>query len=635
MSDPFIPPSGPDAEAYETLVNTEGYRGRFVANSANIRLFIDNPYIVELPDNERMELNQSLLKPFQGETFYDDDKFIWICHHELNQTTNEVEYKYTSTGKQTDDKLKYYESKGVLNQLMSAYNNGRVYNFYVDRANLLVYPNSNLVFPHNYHHCRIRKVGLNTEGQPVYVAGILSDGLLLEYDIAMTSVVDNITGTNYSRMGVAHIFGMASPDVDTGNYDTIVNGLFYIVEFFDENNFIVDTKQFQAVDAAVENVHVPTESVVDLKIEVLRSSFPQDAVGDIYPLLSGETLDNTISFNVIGIYGDGTRKILNAYNDTNHLVIEGRENITEGLAIGSQVRIKFTYYPSLNESGDQIGAGVTKSIYFQIIENTYQSVYRAIPVMWKASGSTLNSGVNTYKLKLFTLTSDGILENRTKSLFDSIMIFDITLGMDGQLKPFDYPHVYNPYEQCIEFSPSINVLNFFTVSFKMYNLSKLTEFRFKMSFQAGDTGTSYLDASGGASFGYEEHGILSTFVATAVNPSSILRVDTVADSQRRFELTSDLAFDIRYSRNIGGQIKYPTAFQIFVAKDSTYQPMTRVTPYTNGAKTLNGYILQDDAIVNSIISNIHSYDKILVKFFATSTNTEQCVNIDSFNISRV
>ena len=57
--------SSPTVEAYSSSTS-EGYKGRFVGNSASIRLFKDNPYILSLTDSERTKKKLVIISNFGG-----------------------------------------------------------------------------------------------------------------------------------------------------------------------------------------------------------------------------------------------------------------------------------------------------------------------------------------------------------------------------------------------------------------------------------------------------------------------------------------------------------------------------------------------------------------------------------------
>jgi hypothetical protein len=164
--------TSPERQAYED-VEKEGYKGRLATNVANIRKFKDNPYIRDLPEADRMELNRNLLTPYNGELFVDDDRFQWVCTYDKDDN-GVITYVYTSKERDMFEKLKYYESKGVLNQLMSAYNNGQVYKFYYNSQTLELFPNTSIVFPDECYSYTIRKQELNDNNSFVFVAGVMN-----------------------------------------------------------------------------------------------------------------------------------------------------------------------------------------------------------------------------------------------------------------------------------------------------------------------------------------------------------------------------------------------------------------------------------------------------------------------------
>lgn len=620
--------SSPTVEAYSS-VTEEGYKGRFAGNSVNIRLFKDNPYILDLTESERITANKTLLKPYQGEHFYDDNFYDWICHYETDVTTGEVSYVYTSKAKELATQMNYYQSQGVLNQLISAYNNGRVYKFYVDRANLMMYPDSSLSFPVDYATYTVKRQGLNTNNATVYVAGQLVDTNISETHIYMKSVQDTVSGTSYKHMSAASIFGTSSPD--TKNYDTVVNNNFYVVDFYNTSGSIVDTKLFQAVDSTVDNIAVPSQSVVGLDVQVLRGNYTQTSSSGVYPILIGEDVSNNISYNLIATYGDGTRKIITGYINTGHVSIEGLDNVntSSGTTIGTQYTVKFTYYPTLNEDGEAVGSSVETSIIFQVVANNYKTLSKIIPTMWRSSGNSLNPSANVYKMKIWTMTSDGILENRTKSFYDTMKIYNTSAG---ELQSFTYNYTYNPYYQCIEFAPA-TVLSNTVFDFNIYSSNILGEYRFSAAFQAGDEDGIYVKSLiGTTDFGYDTStGLLRTLTATAQNECSLIY--GTGSSLTRFTLNSDTPFYNRYSRIINGSVVYPTSLQIYSVKDYTYQPLTSITSFSRTATSLTVYTTTDNSAITTLLSDLNAYDHILIKFIYPGETTSTLVDFDTFKIS--
>ena len=251
----------PERQAYESVTSDENLKGRFAVNIANIRLFKSNPYICNLPEADVLELNKKLLTPYAGEQFYDDDYYVYVCKVYKNELTGATEYKYISKEKENAELLAKYQQTGIQNQLMSAYNNGHIYKLYIDRANLMMYPDSSVVFPENYYFYTVRKQELNKNKEYVYVSGLLEDGELSDYHIAMKKVNDSATGTIYTRMGAASVFEISSVSGES-RFDQIVSGEFYVVDFFNSDGFLIDTKLFQAQDALITNTAVPSRSVI-------------------------------------------------------------------------------------------------------------------------------------------------------------------------------------------------------------------------------------------------------------------------------------------------------------------------------------------------------------------------------------
>lgn len=620
--------SSPTVEAYSSSTS-EGYKGRFVGNSASIRLFKDNPYILSLTDSERTEANTNLLTPKQGEHFYDDDFYDWICHIETDSTSGEKSYKYTSKAKELATQMKYYESQGVLNQLISAYNNGRVYKFYVDRANLMMYPDTALSFPSTYATYTVKKQGLNASSQAVFVAGTLSDDALLETHIYLKTVSDTISGTTYRRMTAASIFGTSAPD--TKAYDCVVNNNFYVVDFYNESGSIVDTKLFQAVDSAVDNIEIPSSSVTSLQVQILRGNVTQTSSSNIYPVLIGEDVSNNISYNLIAVYADGTKKIITDYINTGHVSIEGLDNVntSSGATIGTQYTVKFTYYPTIDEDGNPIGSSVTTSVIFQVVANNYKTLYKIIPTMWKHSGNSLDTASNIYKMKIWTLTTDGVLENRTKSFYDTMKIYDTSAGSTAE---FSYNYTYNPYYQCIEFAPG-TILSNTIFDFNLYSSNELGEYRFSATFQSGDSDGIYIKSLTGTSeYGYDSTtGLMRTLIDTAQNECALIY--GTGSTLTRFTLTSATEFYTRYARSINGTTVYPSALQIFSVKDYTYQPLTSITTFSKTAKSLTIYTTTDNSTVTTLLSELNTHDHILIKFIYTDSEDSTLVNFDTFKIA--
>lgn len=606
----------PNAQAYDTTV--EKLRGRFAPNIANIRLFKDNPYLSELTSEDKAAANEKLLTPFHGEQFYDDDKFVYVCQYEYDEEEGKTEYKYYSKEKDLSEKMDYYESRGVLNQLMSAYNNGKVYNFYVDRVNDMMYPTSELVFPYNYASYTVRRQGLNKSKEWVFVAGSLSDGNVIDTDIYMKPIKDTVMGTEYRKMTPAHIFNASNPD--NKNYDIVEHGKFYRVDFFNEEHINVDTILFQAVDASIEDVATPSESVVGLDVQVLRGDFPQSATGDNYPILAGEDT-SLIQYNVIATYGDGTRKNITSYVNTNQLVIDGTENLNSSAVIGTTVDIKFTFYPKLDTYGEPLGTPVSKTITFVITANNTSSIERIIPVIWKDS-ETGGGTTKAYKLKVYSINNNGYVENRTKAFFDTMKVYSAS---ESKLKDCEYSYTYNPYQQYIIFAPR-TVWEDTTFSFKLYSESIINEYRFIAQFVSGEETGVYVKAlSGTTLYGYKSGDPLNTLSTTTQNTV----VYYSATNKFEFNL-EDETFTNRYKVTRNGEIIKPNAIQLYLVSDSTMQPITLNTTFPASDYKITIDSNKTDKGIITLLSGIRANDYIIAKF--NNTTQDVCTAIDVFRV---
>lgn len=604
----------PNAQAYDTTV--EKLRGRFAPNIANIRLFKDNPYLKDLTEEDKATQNETLLTPFHGEQFYDDDKYVYVCQYEYDEDEGKTKYKYYSKEKDLSEKMEYYESKGVLNQLMSAYNNGKVYNFYVDRVNDMMYPTSELVFPSNYTSYTVRRQGLNASNQWVFVAGNIVDGNVVDTQIYMKLIKDSVMNTEYRKMTPAHLFNASNPD--NKNYDIVEHGKFYRVDFFNEENIVVDTILFQAVDASIEDVATPSESVVGLDVQVLRGDFPQSSTGDNYPILAGEDT-SLIQYNVIATYGDGTRKNITSYVNTNQLVIDGVENLNSSAVIGTTIDIKFTYYPKLDDYGEPLGTPVSKTITFVITANNTSSIERIIPVIWR-DASTGDGTTRSYKLKVYSINNNGYVENRTKAFFDTMKVYSAT---ESKLKDCEYSYTYNPYQQYVLFAPRTTWADT-TFSFKLYSESSLIEYRFIAKFTNQDG--VYINAlSGTTSYGYGTGGALKDY-AQSVQNTVIYYI-----SNSRFEFNIDSTFTDRYKITRNGEIIKPNSIQLYLVSDGTMQPITLNTTFGASEHTITIDTNKTDSGIITLVSGIRANDYIIAKF--NNTTQDVCTAIDIFRVT--
>jgi hypothetical protein len=642
--------TSPSRQAYP-IVGTEGYKGRFASNISNIRLFKDNPYILDLTEGQRAILNADLLTPYNGELFYDDNKFIYVCSVVTNETTGEKEYLYKSQEKELYGKLKYYESKGVMNQLMSAYNNGQVYKFYYNTGSLLLYPNPSIVFPADYVSYSIRRQGLNSNNEPIYVAGSVVDGVIESKNIAMKLVNDTVTGNSYRRMGTAQIFNVNNI---TAGYSTIENGKFYVVDFYNSMSEIVDTRLFQAVESAAYDTQVPSASVVDLKIMIFRNGADLKSASNVYQIYAGEDLTKTVSYAVIAVYDDGTEKIITDKLDTAQLSREGWDVNTNGATEGTKFEVKFTYYPQIDETGSPIGSAIERSVFFQVTTYQYSKIYKCIPVVWSDYNTDLtinDTNAKTYKLKVYTLSADGVVENRTRSFYNSMQI----LNNEGDSVPvnassFDGIYAFDPYNQCISFTfTSAAIAKEETFDFTMYNNGKLEHYRFNIDFgKSGNIDNTVKTAvdytfvkafnDNISEFGYGNGGIFEK-LSEIYNMNSYpvynkARIYKNASQQYEIELSmveSDSFVRDVYSRVINGTTYKPNRVVLYAVKDQTMTPLCSSSAINTTAKKVSVGTYSDINVTN-IIRNLDQYDYILAQFRTATDNDDFIVNLGMFSI---
>ena len=620
--------NSPDRQAYREALE-QGLHGRFAANIANIRLFKDNPYIADLPEADRIELNKKLLAPFNGEQFYDDDKFVYVCNIVKDPVSNEQRFVYTSKEKEIYEKLKYYETKGVMNQLLSAYQNGKVYRFYYNKTSLTMFPNADLVFPENYNSYTIRLQGLNSAEQFVYVAGQLNDGQISDVHIQMKVIEDVAKGTRYRRMGPAEIFATSNPD---NQYATIQNGFFYAVDFFDEQGQIIETKLFQAVEAISYDTQVPSATIVDLKITVFKNNTELKSSTNTYSIYAGEDLQATTALAVSAVYSDGTQKVITD-KQNNGLSIEGLDHNTTGMPEGSIVPVTVTYNPNVNSAYETIGQAITKEIYFQVVSNSYTAIKQVIPVVWKDNSSDFiidsTIGAVIYKLKVYGMSSTGVLENKTRSFYDSMKVV-----VQEQLDDFaDCPVAYDPYQQCCTFAfPAFSDTGQRTFEFGMYTNGKFEKYRFNVTF--GLTQQDFADRHGeivgpwvttGEKYGYKVGDVFKsgecTLANTYNNDTAVYNKATITGSMGVASMiniktsTPGTRLASRYSRLYDDGKSYDAgAIQLFSVKDKTCTPLTPIYTFNSGVTEVNVPIIDDDG-VRTIVKNLSTHDYILAKYY--------------------
>lgn len=635
--------TSPERQAYSS-VRENGYKGRFAANIINIRLMKDNPYIKDLNESERAELNASLLSPYQGEQFYDDDRNVYVADITKDPISGEIKYTYTSQTKHVADLLKYYETRGVLNQLMSAYNNGQTYKFYFDIGRKTLFPNSSLVFPTNYSYYTISAQQLNTNNQKIYVAGVVQDGSLLDVRIGMHVVNDAVNGTRYTRMGTAKIFEDSNPD--GGQYAELKSGEFYVVDFFDSDGELIDTKQFQAVKAMTDvSTQLPSASVVKLKITVFKNNITANTDSKIYGIYAGEDLSKTTSFAVIAVYDDGTEKLITDKLDTPVLTREGWDVNTTGAAVGDRFPVTFTYWSTVDEDGHPTGSKIEETIEFQVMENNYTKLYKVLPVIWTDNVTDLNvaigSEVVVYKLKVFTMSSDGIITNASKAFYDSKKVVQSS-GDEKTLVDFTAcPVTYDPYQQCVIFTYTQNIQAQDTeFNFQVRSNGILQDLRFTAKFGSGaGTGLFVQPLTNYRQFGYETDGLFSSLAFTyawnnnTVNKCNLATIkyeDAIASKTITLGLNAEgIYIRDQYARMINGILVKPSKVQLFMVKDATFTPISPLTQINTTASQVTINVYKDD-VVNELLNNNRTGNFIFAKFVTEVDDASTLINIEVF-----
>lgn len=633
----------PDRQAYGFDNETE-YKGRFVNSIANIRMLKSNPYISHLPEAEMLELNKTLLMPYDGELCYDDDMFLYICKITKDPLTGAQKYNYISKAKDDYDMLKKYEQTGVQNQLMSAYNNGRVYKFYVDRANLMMYPDTSIVFPEEYKFYTVRKQELNKNNEYIYVAGVIEDGELADTHIAMKSVNDVANGTVYTRMGAACVFEIENPSDET-RFDQIINGEFYVVEFYNKDGYIVDTKLFQAQNALITDTSIPSQSVTALRVSVLRQGIVQDSANGIYPTLSGENIDMTVAFSVRAIYNDGTVKDITDKLDTPQLSRSWDVEPTDTAVVGTQFKCTFSYYPNLDENRDYIGNSVEAQVVFQVVENVTDKVYKIIPVIWNTTISNYaGEGIATakvFKLKVYKLSNTGVLSNVTRAFYNTFKVFDDTKFVDFDKCSF----AYDPYEQCVTFVWNSGETSYRSLfQFQLWSSGVQESYQFYAIFGSNVDSMNgiYIKAlTGSSQYGYETDGPLSTLGETyGTRAGTELLANTIklsmANNNYQFGLTSYTTeeFSTRYKRKINGTTEKANSVQLYSVKDDTETPISRIYTFSPSDNSIVIPAIANDSMVETLISNLRNYDWILAKYYYTSNTGSALLNYDVYAVNK-
>ena len=651
MANTEVSNTTPDREAYNAYPagENENPHGRFASNLANIRKFKSNPYIKDLDEADLFEANKTLLTPYEREQFVDDDGFVYVCFYVKDPLTGETHYEYISHEKNLMKILDEYKQTGVQNQLMSAYNNGRIYKFYVDRTNLTMYPDSSLVFPENYEFYTVRKQSLNANKEHVYVAGLIEDGELSDMHIAMKRVKDTAMGTSYTRMSAASVFEIENASGES-RYDQIVSGEFYVVEFYDKNGFIVDTKLFQAQDSVMTDMALPSKAVVGLRVSVLRQGMVQDSSNGVYPMLTGEAVDTSVAFSVRAVYSDGTIKDITDKLDTPWLSKVWDVEPTSTATVGSRFTCTFNYYPNLDEARDFIGNAITADVTFQVVENASDEVYKLIPVIWNATSSNFaGDGVpeaKIYKLKLYKMSNTGMLSNVTRAFYNTMKVFDANTSKFVDFNDCSYS--YDPYEQCVLFVwNNGNYGTTYLFQFQLWSSGVQKSYQFFGIFGSNPDNLNgvYVRACNiDDDFGYEKDGPFYTLKETYSTKVSDSNAEILSNTIKlgmgnnayQFTLKSytQEEFATRYKKKIEGTVYKANAVQLFAVKDDTETPISRVFVFGASDDSIVIPAVNADRMVESIVSSLRNYDWILAKYYNQTRTETTLVNFDVYAVTR-
>lgn len=628
--------TSPDSQAYEEA-ESEGYKGRFASNTANVRLFKDNPYIKDLPNVS--ELNQELLEPYNGELFHDDEGYIYYCRVSEDEY-DVVTREYISKEKDINDKLKQYESKGALNQMMSAYNNGQIYKFYYNTSVGLMFPNSSLVFPEEFDHYRVRKHELDSHNNKIYVIGMQDSASGSNvFSVGMQTINDTINDVSYKRMNPGKIF-LTPSEGDSYSIDVLENGKFYIVEFYDKYNVLIDNYLFQAVESSIVDTQIPSAEVTDLKILVYRNGTDLKSDSNTYQIYAGEDLSRSISYAVIAVYNNGSEKVISDKLDTAQLSRSGWDVNTSGAPEGKKFEVSFTYYPSVTSNGEPIGGGITRSVYFQVTAYPSANVLKCMPVVWSDENiDNINTnGSKTFKVKIYTLDSAGVVDNRSRSFYNTMTVKnsnDEYVSIDSNILPAVY--VYDPYNQCVSFTFLPNS----TVSekefqFKMYNNGVENPYRFTIDFGAsnGKYVKRYVSTTG--DYGYSEGDVFDRFTDDYTTNNSENSITFYNNGLSNINMLmkiaeSDTYIREKYARTINGTKYRPNRVTIYSAKDQTFTDLNIQTTISVSDTELV-IVPTADAAVSSIMSQLRSSDYLLAIFKFADDSSNTVVNIGAFRV---
>jgi hypothetical protein len=248
--------------------------------------------------------------PYENETAHGDDGEVYVLMRD--KVTNKVVLK--SHSKELEARFDALEATGIFKDAGAFRFNRQIYKIYFDTARNTVKAIEEYVFPSTYRYWAIRALGFNSEGNPTYYSGILSGtGTVLSNLIDM-QIKTGDDGQLYSTPGTGNLI---KPMDHAQNY---------VVEFYDSDKILVDSKSFQAVSIRYLTFDMtPDVAIQDIKI---TSNYPYEGDPNAVLLHQGQDYQDLALRVYVQYAGD------NNYKDVTHeqyvgskLIVDGLENI--------------------------------------------------------------------------------------------------------------------------------------------------------------------------------------------------------------------------------------------------------------------------------------------------------------------
>ena len=265
--------------------------------------------------------------------------------------------------------------------------------------------------------------------------------------------------------------------------------------------------------------------------------------------------------------------------------------------------------------------------------------------IWSDTVTDLNvasgSNVAVYKLKVFTMSTDGIITNASKAFYDSKKVVK-SVGDEKSLVDFTAcPVTYDPYQQCVIFTYTQNIVAEDTeFDFEVRNNGLTKHLRFMAKFGSGAGTGMYVQAlTNYTQYGYENDGLLKSLAFTYLYNSSSQNKTNLAtvkyeDATASKTITialNDPSIYIRdqYARMINGVLVKPSKIQLFAVKDSTMTAITPAIQINTTATTLVLNTYKDDA-VNEILNNNKTGNFFFAKFITEVDDVSTLIDIEAF-----